>query len=201
MARKALFVDRDGVLNEMVYDSNHGLLDSPRRPEQVSLKKGAGSFLRTIRDSGFLIVVITNQPGIAKGTLTLEELDAVNARLSELLATEGETWDALYYCPHHPAGGSGAAGRSAYVKTCDCRKPKPGLIFQAASELDIDLARSWMMGDGVVDIQAGMAAGVKTILFSALKMDMLAKFIEIIGRAPDFQVSNFSSAARIIGTS
>jgi D-glycero-D-manno-heptose 1,7-bisphosphate phosphatase len=201
MTRKAFFVDRDGVLNEMVYDANHGLLDSPRRPEQVLLKTGAGCFLRAIRDLGYRIVVVTNQPGIAKGTLTLDELDAVNARLSALLAAEGGTWDALYYCPHHPTGGSEAVCRPEYVKDCDCRKPRPGLILRAADELRIDLASSWMMGDGIVDVQAGMAAGLKTILLSPLKMEMLSRYIETTGSAPDYPAPDFTTAIRVIRAS
>ena len=134
----AVFLDRDGTINEMVYDSTHGLLDSPRRPEQVVVMGGAAAFMRQVRDLGFKLIVVTNQPGIAKGTMSLSELEAVNRCLADLLISEAAYWDKLYYCPHHPKGG---ATVSEYVIECDCRKPRPGLIMRAAVENGIDLAR------------------------------------------------------------
>ena len=124
--QKAVFVDRDGVLNEMVYDDTHGVLDSPQRAEQVRLMPGAAQFLREVKELGFVVVVVTNQPGIAKGMLSVEDVDAVNARLAELLAEEGAAWDALRYCPHHPVGSS--SGRQEYIQACECRKPAPGML-------------------------------------------------------------------------
>ena len=111
--KKAAFVDRDGTINEMVYDETHGTMDSPRRPEQVALAKNAAAFLHGLRELGYLIVIVTNQPGIAKGTLTEPELNAVNHRIADLLLPA--RWDELRFCPHHPDFGS----------VCDCRKPKP----------------------------------------------------------------------------
>jgi histidinol-phosphate phosphatase family protein len=182
MGTKAIFLDRDGTLNEMVYDETHGLLDSPRRPEQVVLMDGVAAFMREARESGYKLVVVTNQPGIAKGTLTLTDLDLVNGRLAELMKLEGAWWDALFFCPHHPKGQPGVA--SPYVMDCDCRKPKPGMLLRAAAELDIDLHASWMVGDGLNDIQAGNTAGCRTVLVTSLKLEQIQRFLSLDQVAP-----------------
>jgi D-glycero-D-manno-heptose 1,7-bisphosphate phosphatase len=193
---KAVFVDRDGTLNEMVYDETHGLLDSPRRPEQVALMPGAGRFLSSLRSEGYRIDVVTNQPGIAKGTLSLDQLNSVNDRLAELLIADGGKWDDLHYCPHHPTGDIG--GNPEYICECDCRKPQPGLIVNAAEARDIDLASSWMVGDGFNDIQAGRAAGCRTILVAKLKAEHLQKFLETPAAEPDATVETLDDALRVI---
>ncbi len=184
--KRAAFVDRDGTLNEMVYDPTHGTMDSPRRPEQVVLMKNAAAFLKGLRELGFLIVVVTNQPGVSKGALTLPELDAVNQRLADLLEPAG--WDDLRFCPHHPEFGS----------TCDCRKPLPGMLTKAAAELGIDLSQSWMIGDGQVDVAAGKAAGCKTILVSKLKISQVEKFFDTNGTEPDAIAPHLMAALDII---
>jgi D-glycero-D-manno-heptose 1,7-bisphosphate phosphatase len=183
----AVFIDRDGTLNDMVYDENHGTFDSPRRADQVRLRPGATEFVRGVRAAGFLAVIVTNQPGVAKGTLTQADLDAVHGRLAELLAAGGASWDALYVCPHHPG-----------VSACDCRKPKPGMLLQAAKEHGIDLARSWMVGDGLVDIGAGRAAGCRTILVSNLKIEQIERFLEWEHGAPDHVARTLAEALTII---
>jgi len=194
--RKAAFIDRDGTLNEMVYDAVHGIMDSPRRPEQVSLMKGAGEFLRRLRDEGYFIVVVTNQPGIAKGTMTMSELDAVNRRLAELLEKDGGRWDDLRYCPHHPD--PGPAGNPAFKADCDCRKPKPGMLFDAVKAHDLDTGASWMVGDGLVDIQAGKAAGCRTVLVAKLKISQVEQFFDIEGVEPDAIAGNLKEAGDVI---
>ena len=196
MGTKAIFLDRDGTLNAMVYDETHGLLDSPRRPEQVTLIAGAAGFMREARTLGYKLVVVTNQPGLAKGTLTLPELEAVNARLAELLAVEGARWDAFYFCPHHPKGGAGVP--SPYVMECDCRKPKPGLLLRAAADLDLDLGASWLVGDGLNDIQAGNAAGCRTVLVSRLKLEQIERFISIDGASPMTTVASIGNAIGVL---
>lgn len=188
--KRAVFFDRDGTLNEMVYDETHGIMDSPRLPDQVRLMPGAASAIRRLRDCGFLIVVVTNQPGLAKGTMTEASLDAVNTRLAELLREQDAAWDALYYCPHHPNGQPG----NPYTSRCHCRKPLPGLLTKAAQERNISLPDSWMLGDGIVDIQAGRAAGCRTILITALKLEHIERFMRL-NCEPDFCVSNPENAA------
>ncbi|TAN38278.1 MAG: HAD-IIIA family hydrolase [Verrucomicrobia bacterium] len=192
----AIFLDRDGTINEMVYDETHGLLDSPRRPEQVVLIPGAAEFMCHVRRLGYRIVVVTNQPGIAKGTLTLAELEAVNQRLAELLATEGAQWDALYFCPHHPQGWPGFS--SPYVRNCDCRKPKPGLLLRATHEHDLDLTKSWMIGDGSNDIEAGNAAKCQTMLITKLKIEQIERFYTLESAVPTVIATNFTEATSII---
>ena len=180
--KPALFLDRDGILNEMVYDDDHGLLDSPRRPDQVRLVPGVAELVNVAHEQGYDVIVVTNQPGMAKETLTEDMLDAVNGRLAELLRDQGAAWDAIYHCPHHPRG----SGRTnAFVRDCDCRKPKPGMLLRAAQERNLDLARSWMVGDGVVDVEAGRAAGCRTILVANMKLDLVAKLIATTGGLPD----------------
>ena len=194
-ARPAVFLDRDGTLNEMVYDETHGLLDSPHRPDQLRMVEGAGVFVRALRDLGFFVVVVTNQPGIAKGTLAPGDLDAINERLRRELEEEGTAWDALYLCPHHPEYLQGK--RSDRPLTCKCRKPKPGMLLQAARDHGLDLSRSWMIGDGLNDIQAGRAAGCRTILLAKVKIEQIERF-SIEQCEPDAIAATFSEAVRAI---
>ena len=182
----AAFVDRDGTLNEMVYDPVHGLLDSPRRPEQVTLVKNAAEFLSGLRKLGYFIVIVTNQPGISKGTLTLPELDSVNQRIADLLEPAG--WDDIRFCPHHPDFGS----------RCDCRKPLPGMLTSAAKDHRIDLSQSWMIGDGLIDIQAGKAAGCSTLLVTKLKISVVERFFDTNGAEPDFVAPDLMFALDVI---
>ena len=193
---KAIFIDRDGTLNEMVYDETHGLFDSPRRPEQVVLIPGVAEFMVKARKLGYKLIVVTNQPGIAKGTLTVSELEVVNKRLAELLAQEGAFWDSLYYCPHHPKGRPGIA--SPYVMDCDCRKPKPGLLLRAAAEMNLDLPACWMVGDGLTDVQAAVAAGCRGILITSLKIEQLERLMAIENNTSIIIKSNLAKALAVI---
>lgn len=196
LPRPAVFIDRDGTLNEMVYDDAHGLMDSPRRPGQVRMIRGAGRFLGALGRMGYLRVVVTNQPGVAKGTLSIDDLAAVNRRLAGLVEKDGGGWDDIRFCPHHPkmARGRGAA----YRKRCGCRKPAPGMLLEAAAEHGIDLRRSWMVGDGLNDVQAGNAAGCRTILISRLKIDQVEKFFELEHAMPFAVARDLNEALRII---
>lgn len=170
----AIFLDRDGILNEMVYDSNHGTFDSPFIPEQVKIKTGAVEFVRDAKALGYKIIIVTNQPGIAKGTLTFSNLEKINKKIIELIGIG--FIDDLIFCPHHPKGFLDVD--SEYITECDCRKPKPGMIIHAANKHCINLSKSWMIGDGITDIQAGKAAGCKTILIANIKIEHLQKFME-----------------------
>jgi len=186
-ARAAVFVDRDGTLNEMVYDETHGIFDSPRRPAQVRLRPAAAAFVRGARALGYEVIVVTNQPGLAKGTLTATELEAVHRRLAALLARGRAALDAIYWCPHHPS-----------VQTCACRKPKPGLLRRAARERGLSLRRSWMVGDGVVDVQAGRAAGCRTIFVGRLKPEVAERLLAEGGVWPDAVVPDLRAALAVI---
>ena len=149
--KKAIFLDRDGTII-----ADRGFV---HKKEDVELLPGAARAIRMANQAGFLVVVVTNQSGVARGYFTEKEVQALHQHLTEILAQEGARIDAFYYCPHHPE-----ATVEAYRKACSCRKPWPGLILKAARELSIDLTQSWMIGDSPRDVEAGKKAGCKTIL-------------------------------------
>ncbi len=153
--QKAIFLDRDGTLNKYV-----GFL---RNIEQFDLIPGTEEAIRKINESGYLAIVVTNQPVIARGEVSLEELEEIHNKLETLLGLKGAYVDAIYYCPHHPHKGY-EGERSEYKIECECRKPKPGMLLEAAEDFNIDLSQSWMVGDGENDIIAGIAAGCQTAL-------------------------------------
>lgn len=152
--QRAIFLDRDGTLNKYV-----GFLTDIN---DMELTTDAAEAVRKINDSGYLAIVVTNQPVIARGEVSLEELTVIHNKLETLLGQGGAYIDALYYCPHHPHGGY-EGERPEYKIDCNCRKPKPGMLLQAAQDYNIDLTASWMVGDGTNDVEAGQAAGCRTI--------------------------------------
>lgn len=153
--QKAVFLDRDGTINKYV-----GYL---RSPEEFELLPGVGEAIRKINSSGYLAIVVTNQPVIARGEVTVEGLQLIHNKMETLLGKEGAYLDGIYYCPHHPD--KGFAGEVVELKiNCDCRKPQPGLLLHAVKDFNIDLQASWMVGDSKSDIEAGKAAGCKTAL-------------------------------------
>lgn len=153
--QRAVFLDRDGTINRYV-----GFL---RDIEQFELLHGAAEAIRSINASGRLAIVITNQPVIARGEVTREQLREIHDKMETLLGQEGAYVDAIYYCPHHPH--KGFLGEVPELKIeCGCRKPKPGLLLQAAEDYNIDLTKSWMVGDAESDMLAGKAAGCQTLL-------------------------------------
>jgi D-glycero-D-manno-heptose 1,7-bisphosphate phosphatase len=154
----AVFLDRDGIINEPVAHPTSGLPESPHRAEDVVLTPGCVDALRLLRDRGALLVVVSNQPSAAKGTATHADLDAVHDEVAARLSAAGVSPDDWRYCRHHPDA------RDASQAECDCRKPKPGMLMGAARDLDIDLQASWMVGDGDADVGAGRTAGCRTIL-------------------------------------
>ena len=189
---KAVFLDRDGVINAMVYNPEHGIVDSPTNPDQFKLLTGVGKAIKRIKEMGFLAVVVSNQPGIAKGKFTLKILEAIDKKMKEKLARCGARLDRIYYCLDHPE-----TVKEEYRKNCPCRKPNPGLLLKAAEELKIDLVSSYMIGDGLTDVQAGKRAGCKTILLGRLKCDQ-CKIMEDLDAKPDLIASNLSQAVKLI---
>ncbi|MEM2137548.1 MAG: HAD family hydrolase [Candidatus Anstonellaceae archaeon] len=165
--RRAVFLDRDGTLNKMVYYPDHGIVDSPFVPSQLGLLPGVPEALKILRRKGFMLMLVSNQPGVAKGNMGEKDFVAVCNRFDSLLAKHGIELDAKYYCMHHP--GSKLA---KYRKNCRCRKPKAGLLLAAAREHGIDLKSSYMAGDGIVDVKAGHAAGCKTVFIGAFKPEL-----------------------------
>lgn len=153
--QKAIFLDRDGTINKYV-----GYL---RTPEQFELLEGAGEAIRKINLSGYLAIVVTNQPVIARGEVTVDGLQQIHNKMETMLGKEGAYLDGVYYCPHHPD--KGFAGEVEELKiVCECRKPKAGLLLKAAKDFNIDLSQSWMIGDSENDVLAGRNAGCKTAL-------------------------------------
>ncbi len=153
--QKAVFLDRDGVINEY-----RGFL---RDIDDFVLLEDVAEAIRIINTSGYLAIVITNQPVIARGEVTLEELSRIHRKMETLLGSDGAYIDDIYICPHHPD--SGYEGEIKALKIdCDCRKPKPGLLYQAAADYNICLEDSWMIGDSWRDVEAGHSAGCKTAL-------------------------------------
>ena len=153
--QKAIFLDRDGTINKYV-----GFL---RDIDEFELRLGVAEAIMKINASGYLAVVVTNQPVIARGEVTIPQLYLIHCKMETLLGQQGAYIDAIYYCPHHPH--KGYDGEIAELKIgCDCRKPKPGMLLNAAGDFNIDLSQSWMIGDGENDVKAGKAAGCKTAL-------------------------------------
>lgn len=154
-SRRALFFDRDGVVNRRRVD------DYVKRWEEFELLDGVADVLRQARAAGFVAILVTNQRGIARGLMTEEDLAAIHEGMQRELAGAGG-FDAIYYCPHERDAG------------CSCRKPLPGMLFEAASEHDLDLASSWMIGDSESDVAAGRAAGCRTVLIAPAGTDSAA---------------------------
>ncbi len=155
--QRAVFLDRDGTINRYV-----GFL---RRPEELELLDGAAEAIRRINRSGYLAILVTNQPVIARGEVTWDGLDEIHRKLETLLGREGAYLDDIFICPHHPDKGF-PGERPKYKMDCDCRKPKPGLLLQAAERYNIDLASSLMIGDQPQDETAGKAAGCRTVVLN-----------------------------------
>jgi len=150
--RAAVFLDRDGVL---IRDT-----DYVRTLEEVELIPGAAAAVRALNDAGFVVVVVTNQSGVARGIFDESLVHQVHELIVNQIQQEAEAYiDRFEYCPHHATHGLGE-----YLLDCECRKPKPGMLLRAATALNINLAQSWMVGDRRTDLEAGSAAGCKTIL-------------------------------------
>jgi D-glycero-D-manno-heptose 1,7-bisphosphate phosphatase len=153
--QRAVFLDRDGTIN--VYK---GFL---RDIDDFELLPNVAEAVRRINDSGYLCIVVTNQPVIARGEVTEEELDRIHMKMETLLGKKGAYLDAIYYCPHHPD--KGFDGEIPKLKiACNCRKPKPGMLLKAAEDFNIDLSKSYMVGDGENDVLAGEAAGCRSFM-------------------------------------
>ena len=149
--QKAIFLDRDGTINKYV-----GFL---RNIDDFELIEGVAEAIKLINQSGYLAIVVTNQPVIARGEVTWEGLNEIHKKMATLLGKEGAYVDGIYICPHHPDKGF-EGERPEYKIDCDCRKPKPGLLLQAAKDFNIDMSESYMIGDSHRDVEAGENAGV-----------------------------------------
>ena len=164
---RAVFLDRDGVINELVYHPEQEVIDSPFTPRQFKLISGVTEALKTLRSAGYLTILISNQPGIGKGHITAKNFELIRQKMNSELKADGAELDGEYYCLHHPE-----AVIEKYRVQCDCRKPLPGLVIRAAEEKDIDIKQSWLIGDNLSDIQAGRTAGCMTLLIGTIKCEI-----------------------------
>lgn len=185
MTHWAVFLDRDGVINEPVPHPTSGLPESPHRADEVALTSGCIDALRILRACGATLVVVSNQPSAAKGTASVADLEAVHREIAGRLTAAGVEPDDWRYCHHHPDAVDPALAR------CDCRKPRPGMLLAAARDLGIDLSASWMVGDGDADVGAGRAAGCRTIL-----VEHPGSAHRRGDEAPDVRVASILDAAR-----
>lgn len=192
MSARGVILDRDGVINELVYFPEVGVIDSPLNPDQFRLLPDVARAVRTLNELGFKVVVVSNQPGIAKGKMTGELFEQIRSKMKKELEKEGAHLDAEYYCLHHPD-----AIKKEYRVNCDCRKPKTGLFLRASSELGLDPSRSFSIGDSLMDVKAGKAAGYTTILIGSMKCD-LCRLMDQEDARPDFIVGSLIKAVDII---
>lgn len=169
--QKAIFLDRDGTINKYV-----GFL---RNIDDFKLNDGVSEAIKKINRSKYLAIVVTNQPVIARGEVTFKQLNEIHNKMETLLGQDGAYLDAIYYCPHHPDSGFEGEVKELKIE-CDCRKPKPGMLYKAAEDFNIDLSESYMIGDSDNDILAGNAAGCKSI-----KIEKDGDLLEVIDKILD----------------
>jgi D-glycero-D-manno-heptose 1,7-bisphosphate phosphatase len=181
MSNAAVFFDRDGTLIHDPGYLNH--------PDQVQVMEGVAEAVKEFQVLGYKTVVASNQSGVARGVVSVETLERIHDRLRELLAAKGAALDAIYYCPYHPEGTV-----PEYRKDSDWRKPRPGMLLAAAQEMDLDLSRSWMIGDSDRDVQAGRSAGCKTILIGSTGSEPA----DPEKNKPDYVAVNMRDAVNIV---
>lgn len=174
-AKKAVFLDRDGVINRKAPEGQY-----ITAWEQIEFLPGVSEALRDLKLAGYLLIVVTNQSAVSRNELSVDVLESIHQRMIRHLAQEGVAIDAIYYCPHD---------RNA---NCECRKPMPKMLLQAAEVYGIDLMQSWMIGDKATDIEAGRAAGCRTISLQS------ARFGVASPPASDFNTGSIREAARWI---
>jgi D,D-heptose 1,7-bisphosphate phosphatase len=176
----------------LVYYPEHGIVDSPFTPGQVRLTRFGIEAVNRFHKLGFKVIVISNQPGMAKGHFDESTFHMISLRIQELLKKGGASLDGEYYCFHHPD-----SVREEYRRVCDCRKPKPGLILRAAKDHDVSLEESFFVGDGAIDVKAGADAGCKTILVASTN-SLLVKILNEEGAKPDYVAKNLEEAVKIV---
>jgi D-glycero-D-manno-heptose 1,7-bisphosphate phosphatase len=186
--KPAVFLDRDGVINELVLNPATGEFEPPHSPDKLVLVSDAIPALCDLQAAGFDLFLVSNQPDYAKGKTTLEQIRSVHEKLDHIFESNGIRFRDYYYCYHHPQG---IVPEYSYL--CECRKPKPYFLVKAARDYGIDLAHSWMVGDRDTDIECGKAAGTLTILV----LDPHSAGYRGSG-CPDYLAKNIRGAVRII---
>ncbi len=182
MPNLAVFLDRDGTLNE-----DPGYINDP---EKVALFPHTGDALALLKKYGFLLIVISNQSGIARGLMTSKDVEAVNEKINNLLSEKKVKIDAFYFCPAHPDYSSEI--------DCECRKPSPKMLIEATKEFNVDLENSYFIGDTIADIQCGKNAGIKTILVRTGKGEESISILQKENIIPTFVADNLLNASNFI---
>jgi D,D-heptose 1,7-bisphosphate phosphatase len=186
MSDKAIFLDRDDTLIE-----DPGYINNP---DQVKLLDGAAGALIELKALGYKLIVVTNQSAVARGIVSEKVLGEIHDRLKQLLAQRDVSLDGIYYCPYHPDGVV-----AKYRKESNCRKPSPGMLLKAADEMDIDLGKSWCIGNSSRDVEAGLRAGCKTILIDMPSHQKQPNAsLSLAGVTPDYNAVNIKEAVNII---
>ncbi|HYH16049.1 MAG TPA: HAD family hydrolase [Flavisolibacter sp.] len=179
---KAVFLDKDGTLiPDIPYNVN---------PDLITLEEGVVEGLQLLKEQGYLLVIVSNQSGVAKGIFKEDALQPVQHKIEMLLAQYHVSINGFYYCPHFPN-----TGLELYARSCDCRKPEPGLLLKASMDLHIDLSQSWMVGDILNDVEAGKRAGCKAIL---IDNGNETEWLLNEQRTPDFKAATITEAAQYI---
>jgi D-glycero-D-manno-heptose 1,7-bisphosphate phosphatase len=189
---KAVFLDRDGVMNSLIYHRDAGIVDSPFTLAQFRILPRVPQAVRLLNDLKLPVVVISNQPGIAKRHFSAHVLEGFDRKLRAALQSAGAHLDGIYYCLHHPE-----SKLRALRKRCRCRKPGVGLLTRAARDLGIALSESYMVGDGLNDMEAGARAGCRTVFVGKWKCE-LCQYIDSPGLRPTFVAKDLWEAARLI---
>lgn len=189
---KAVFVDRDGVINEMVYSQEHGFVDSPFRLSQFKIINGVPKAISLLKSLGFKIIIVSNQPGIAKKHYTEKTFESMRKKLHQILDKYDISVDDEFYCLHHPN-----AKIKKYRKTCNCRKPGISMIKVATTKYDIDINKSYVIGDGIVDMEMAKKIKCKSIFVGNINSTVLAIFKDK-KLSPDYVVKDLFEAAKLI---
>jgi D-glycero-D-manno-heptose 1,7-bisphosphate phosphatase len=171
MTSKAILLDRDGTLIDVVRDHERGVITTAFHPNQLRLLPGVEQALRQANQAGFLLAIVTNQPGPAKGHFPTSAVEQTNQALLADLRARGISVAGVEACMHHPQGSE--YGDPSLIKVCDCRKPAPGMLLRWQVRLGLNVQRSWMVGDSVDDIEAGKRAGMQTgLVFSRQRCEL-----------------------------
>ncbi len=191
---KAVLLDRDGVINPLVYHEDAGVIDAPFTASQFTLLPRVPQAIRLLNDMGLKVVIVSNQPGIAKGHLKRETLQLFESIMLDAVREAGGVIDRIYYCLHHPQ-----ARVPELRQSCRCRKPEIGMLEQASRDLDASLDQCYMIGDGIPDMQAGLRAGCRTVFIGRWKCE-ICQFAEGGDVRPHFVAKDLWEACQVIQT-
>ncbi len=192
MLSKAIFLDRDGIINEMVFLTEHGFVDSPTNSKQFKLIKGVLQAIKIAKKLGYKIIIISNQPGIAKGYYNIKKFEEIREKMLLKFKKAKIVIDDDFYCLHHPN-----AKLIKYKKNCHCRKPKIGLIKKAVKIHNVDLKKSFFIGDGINDMESAKKAGCKSIFVGNVN-STITKLFKEKNINPEFVAKNLFEAIQFI---